>query len=95
MKVFAKEFSNCFLNSVRLLVVLGHTGCGAVSAAVEAYLKPDSYINIAVNQPLRVIIDNLMAVVFSAARALDNTYGPNVSRVPNYRLALIEMAVSI
>jgi carbonic anhydrase len=48
------------LDSVRLLVVLGHTGCGAVTAAVEAYLKPDSYIN-----------------------------------VPNYRLALIEMAVSM
>ena len=83
------------LDSVRLLVVLGHTGCGAVTAAVEAYLKPDSYINIAVNQPLRVIIDNLMAAVFSAARELDNTYGPNISRVPNYRLALIEMAVSM
>lgn len=83
------------LDSVRLLVVLGHTGCGAVSAAVEAYLMPGSYINVAVKQPLRVIIDNLMALVFGAGRALEKTYGLDVSQVPGYRQALTEMAVSL
>jgi len=29
--------------SLRLLVVLGHTGCGAVTAAVDSYLSPSDY----------------------------------------------------
>lgn len=83
------------LDSVRLLVVLGHTGCGAVTAAVDAYLTPGSYINVAIKQPLRVIIDNLMPVVLGAGHALANSYGPDVSRMPGYRLALTEMSVSM
>jgi len=30
-------------DSLRLLVVLGHSGCGAVTAAVDSYLSPDDY----------------------------------------------------
>ena len=48
------------LKSVRLLVVLGHTGCGAVNAAVEAFLSPDTYLAIAANPPLRSIVDSLL-----------------------------------
>ena len=34
------------LGTVRLLCVLGHTGCGAASAAVDAYLAPASYLGV-------------------------------------------------
>jgi carbonic anhydrase len=33
------------LGTVRLVVVLGHTGCGAVTAAVDAYLTPSGYLD--------------------------------------------------
>jgi carbonic anhydrase len=83
------------LESVQLLVVLGHTGCGAVTAAVDSMQKHTNYINIAVNQPLRVIIDSLIAVVNSAEYTLNNIYGPKVTQSPGYRSALIELAVSM
>jgi carbonic anhydrase len=83
------------LDSVHLLVVLGHTGCGAVTAAVDSMQKHANYIDIAVNQPLRVIVDSLIAVVNSAENTLNNVYGPEVSSAPGYHSALIEMAVSM
>src|SRR5438045_9758126 len=33
-----------FADSVRVVVVLGHSGCGAVSAAVDTFLNPSSYL---------------------------------------------------
>ena len=33
---------NALSDSVKVLIVLGHSGCGAVTAAVDAYLKPTS-----------------------------------------------------
>jgi carbonic anhydrase len=33
--------------SLKLIVVLGHSGCGAVSAAVEAFLEPWTYLGLA------------------------------------------------
>jgi carbonic anhydrase len=83
------------LDSVRLLVVLGHTGCGAVTAAVDSVQKHANYINIAINQPLRVIVDSLIAVVNNADNSLSNVYGPEVTQAPGYHSALIEMAVSM
>ena len=34
---------NALSDSVKVLIVLGHSGCGAVTAAVDAYLKPLSF----------------------------------------------------
>lgn len=83
------------LDSVRLLVVLGHTGCGAVTAAVDSLQKHANYIDIAANQPLRVIVDSLMSVVNSAENTLNTVYGPEATQAPGYRHALIELAVSM
>ena len=33
--------------SLKLIVVLGHSGCGAVSAAVDAFLDPKTYLSFA------------------------------------------------
>lgn len=83
------------LGTVRLLVVLGHTGCGAVSAAVDAYLNPVSYLSVAANFPLQAIIGRIMSPVHGAASALSAVHGEAVSARPGYRRALIEAAVSL
>jgi len=81
------------LGTVRLLAVLGHTGCGAVTAAVDAYLTPAGYLGIAANFPLQSIISSLMAPVRGAVFALTATHGERVDARPGYRQALIETAV--
>ncbi len=81
------------LNTVRLLAVMGHTGCGAVTAAVDAYLAPLGYMGIADNPPLQSLISGLMASTRAAALALENGYGPDVARRHGYRAALIETTV--
>src|SRR5204862_2536609 len=43
--------------SLKLVVVLGHSGCGAVSAAVDVFLKPQNYLELASNHALRNILD--------------------------------------
>lgn len=81
------------LGTVRLLAVLGHTGCGAVTAAVDAYLTPTGYLGVAANLPLQSIISALMAPVRGAALALAAVHGDGVGDRPGYRAALIETAV--
>jgi carbonic anhydrase len=82
-----------FEQSLKLLVVLGHSGCGAVTAAVDAFLRPTRYLSLAASQPLRAIIDRLFIAVRGAARALRAVHGDAVTGLPVYREALIEMAV--
>lgn len=66
------EYAVEHLEALRLLVVLGHTNCGAVRAAVDAYLDPPAYLVGAADPPLRAIIDGLMAPVRASARALES-----------------------
>lgn len=81
--------------SVRLLVVLGHTECGAVSAAVDAFLRPSRYSAIAPTHSLRSIVDRLSVAVRRAAACLSEERGPDVEQRPGYREALVAVAVSI
>ena len=46
-------------DSIRVIVVLGHTNCGAVSAAVDTYLNPWSYLTKVASPALRSIVDRL------------------------------------
>jgi carbonic anhydrase len=80
-------------DSMKLIVVLGHSGCGAVSAAVDVFLNPRSYLPLARQHSLRSILDRLLVVVHSAARRMATVYGPGVTGRPGYREALIETAV--
>jgi carbonic anhydrase len=80
------------LRSVRLLAVLGHTGCGAVSAAVDAYLTPATYLGTAAHSPLEALVGHLMPPARAAAEALAAVYEAASNR-PGYRAALIETAV--
>jgi len=82
-----------FMESLRLVVVLGHTHCGAVTSAVDAFLSPVTYLDLASRFALRSIVDRIFIAVQGAARSLLTIYGPRVTRFPGYREALIESAV--
>ena len=79
--------------SLKVIVVLGHSRCGAVTAAVSAYLTPAEYLGFSTFHHLRSIINILFPAVRGAARALALTWGNEVSKLPGYREALIECSV--
>jgi carbonic anhydrase len=84
-----------FASSLRLVVVLGHSHCGAVSAAVDAFLLPRNYLQLAGNLPLRSIVDSILVAVRSASLALERAFGPAVAERPGYRAALVETSVVV
>lgn len=57
--------------SLKIVVVLGHTKCGAVTAAVDTHLSPNAYSNIACTFPLRSLVDQIQFAVRGAAHALE------------------------
>jgi carbonic anhydrase len=89
------DFAVRNLKGVRLILALGHSECGAVSAAVDAYLKPGGYIDIAFTFSLRSLIDRMQFAVRGAARALYDVHEATVSTRKGYRNALRDLAVYI
>jgi carbonic anhydrase len=81
--------------SLRLILVLGHSHCGAVTAAVDGFLRPRSYLLLATNYPLRSIVDAILVAVRSASLALEAAHGPGVTGLPGYRAALVETSVAL
>jgi carbonic anhydrase len=81
-------------DSLKLIVVLGHSGCGAVSAAVDVFLNPAGYLSLASQHALRGILDRLLLVVHASAKKLQEVMGPDVIRRRGYREALIEASVA-
>jgi len=79
--------------SLKLVVVLGHSGCGAVSAAVDVVLNPRTYLAFAEKHTLRSILDRLLVVVHAAMNRMETVHGPDVTQRRGYREALIEVAV--
>ena len=79
--------------SLKLIVVLGHSGCGAVSAAVDVFLNPGDYLPFATKHSLRNILDRLLIVVHASARNLLAAFGPGVVDHRGYRQVLIESSV--
>jgi carbonic anhydrase len=80
-------------HSLKAVVVLGHTGCGAVTAAVDTYLAPSEYANIAYTHALRTLVDRLMIAVRGAAKAIQRRCGNEIKSHPSYRAALIDVGV--
>ena len=78
---------------LKCVVVLGHSGCGAVSAAVDLFLTPSRYLPIAGSHAIRNILDRLLIVVQASAKMLHDTFGPDVVRRRGYREVLIEASV--
>jgi carbonic anhydrase len=79
--------------SLKLVVVLGHSGCGAVSAAVDVFLDPRTYLSLAAKHSLRNILDRLLVVVHATAKRMTAVFGPEVTRRRGFREALIEAAI--
>ena len=79
--------------SLKLIVVLGHSGCGALTAAVDVFLNPADYLPLATKHSLRNILDGLLVVVQASAKRIQEVFGSDVSRHPGYRKALIEASI--
>jgi len=79
--------------SLKLIVVLGHSGCGALTTAVDVFLNPPDYLALATKHSLRSILDRLLLVVQTSARKLLSAFGPDVVLRPGYRKALIEASI--
>src|SRR5258706_908317 len=82
-----------FPSTLKLVAVLGHAQCGAVTEAVKLYLDPCRYVDIATDHCLRSIVDQIQVAVRVAAVGLETIYGFEVIRRPKYRAALLEAAV--
>jgi len=80
-------------HSLKLVVVLGHSGCGAVTSAVDVFLNPADYLPLATKHSLRTILDGLFVVVQASATKIVHAFGPEVVRRPGYRAALIEASI--
>jgi len=81
-----------FPTSLKLLVVLAHSQCGAVTEAVDMYLEPRRYIAMASDPSLRSIGDQILIAVRVAAIGIETLYGAKHIREPGCRTALIEVA---
>lgn len=81
--------------SIKLVVVLGHGGCGAVTAAVDAYLNPSKYSSARTTYMLRSILHRIFVPVHQAANGLSKVWGPDAPQMPDYRRALIESSVCL
>jgi carbonic anhydrase len=75
------------------MVMLGHSGCGAVTGAVEAYMQPLRFWAKSTPPMLRLILNRLFVPVREAANGLKQVWGRNARNMPGYREALIESAV--
>jgi len=82
-----------FRQDLKLLVALGHSGCGAVTAAVDAFLRPTEYLGLLSSHHVRAIVNSLFPAVRGAATALAVQWGEDVVKKPGYRAALIESGV--
>jgi carbonic anhydrase len=76
--------------SMRVVVVLGHTGCGAVTAGVDAYLDPRLYPR---TPALRAVVDRILPAVRAAEQALAAAHGVQITASPRGRDALIGASV--
>lgn len=87
------DYATTNMKSLKVVAVMGHTHCGAVTAAVDMYLSPTDYPDLGLSFALRSLVDRVMIGVRGAANALERVVGPKVSHDLGYRTALIELAV--
>ena len=83
------------IESVKVVVMLGHSGCGAVSAAVDSYLDPSKFWSKTTSARLRTIQEHILVAVREAANGLKEVWGHDAANSPGYRTALIESAVAL
>lgn len=81
--------------TIRLVVVLGHSSCGAVTAAVQAYLDPASYLGLSAEHQLRSIVDQLFPAVRLSHAALLRARGDAVADHDSFIPALVEVTAAV
>lgn len=81
--------------SLKAIVVLGHSKCGAVTASVDAYLSPEGYIDIASTHALRSIVNQIQIAVRSSAQALEEQAGCPIDKLGDYRSLLVAVSVYV
>jgi carbonic anhydrase len=86
---------NALSESVKVIVVLGHSGCGAVTGAVDAYLRPLKFWSKSTSPMLRSILHRIFVAVREADNALKEAWGEDARERQGYREALIETAVCL
>ena len=90
------EFAlNALSESVKCVVMIGHLGCGAVTGAVDSYLRPLKFWSKSMPPMLRTIIQRIFVAVREADNGLKESWGPDARDVPGYREALIDIAVCV
>lgn len=87
------EYAVQHFPTVQLVLILGHTLCGAVAAAVDAFLKPRRMLELATAPELRSLVDRVHVSVRVAAMALEEEFGPAVAASPAYSWALLDLTV--
>lgn len=86
---------NALSESVKVVIMLGHSGCGAVTGAVDSYLSPLKFWSKATSPMLRAILQRIFVAVREGAAGLDKVWGHNARSMAGYREALIEIAVCL
>ncbi len=86
---------NALSESVKVVVMLGHSGCGAVTGAVDAYLQPLKFWSKSTSPMLKSILQRIFVAVREAANSIDQVWGPDARSRIGYREALIETAVAL
>ena len=81
--------------SIKVIVVLGHSGCGAVTGAVDAYLRPLKFWSKSTSPALRSILQKIFVSVREGANCLEEVWGDNARQLTGYRDALIETSVAL
>jgi carbonic anhydrase len=69
-------------DNLKLIVVLGHSGCGALTTAVDVFLNPADYLALAGKHSLRYIVDALLIVVQACAKKIHAAFGQDILRHP-------------
>lgn len=81
--------------SLRTVLVLGHSGCGAISVAVDVYRTPGAYLQFVTKHGLRGLLDRIFVLVHAAELMLADVHGAGVADRPGYRSALIETTIAM
>jgi carbonic anhydrase len=93
LKHFVQEGPGHNPRGLKLIVALGHRGCGAVKATVQAYRRDISGASIG-NDPVGSILRRIFSpAVTLSARALDAVFGPGTSLDEHFQLLHVEVAV--
>jgi carbonic anhydrase len=80
-------------DNVKLIVALGHSCCGAVTAAVDAYLGNATFGTSASEVGLKAIVERILASVRTATQALERNGITKLSAENEYRQRLVETSI--